>query len=205
MQDRAGSSGAGPTDESDTRRVILDAAVGAAAIHGVKRLSMSDVARAARVSRPTLYRYFASREDILGAALLQEVTTLVTEVSAAVAPLDDPVESIETGVLVTLQLARAHPLLDRLIRTEPDTLVPLLVAEGDASTPSVLAVVRATVEMLLASKIPDLDQVACRRLADLLTRLLVSYAVNAPDDPPELVAASIATVLAHGALDRSTS
>lgn len=191
--------------EADTRDIILAAAIDAAATHGVQRLSMSDVARAAGVSRPTLYRYFASKDDILAAALLREVTTLVTTVSAAVAPLDDPVESLETGVLIALELARDHPLLDRLIRTEPETLVPLLVAELDAATPSVLSVVRQTVELLLGAKVPELDDVARRRLADLLTRLLISYAVNAPDDPPDLVAANLAAVLAHGALTTRTT
>jgi AcrR family transcriptional regulator len=184
----------------DTRDAILAAAIDAAAVHGVQRLSMSDVAKAAGVSRPTLYRYFSSREDILAAALLREVSTLVTAVSTAVGPVDDPVEAIEVGVLVTLQLARAHPLLDRLIRTEPDTLVPLLVAEVDAATPSVMSVIRQTVDLLLGAKIPGLDDDVRRRLADMLTRLLVSYAVSAPDDPPELVAATVARVLAGGVL-----
>lgn len=191
-----------PGDDApvDTRDAILAAAIDAAAVHGVQRLSMSDVAKAAGVSRPTLYRYFSSREDILAAALLREVSTLVAAVSTAVAPVDDPVEAIEVGVLVTLQLARAHPLLDRLIRTEPDTLVPLLVAEVDASTPSVMSVIRQTVDLLLGAKIPGLDDGVRRRLADMLTRLLVSYAVSAPDDPPELVAATVARVLAGGVL-----
>ena len=39
------------------------------------------------------------------------------------------------------------------------------------------------------------DVVVHRRFADIVTRLLVSYAVSAPDDPPEVVAASIATFL----------
>ncbi len=204
----------------DTREQILAAAVTAASVHGVSRLSMTDVARTARVSRPTLYRYFASKQDLLAAALLAETTVLVSQVIEAVAPLDDPREAIEMGILVTLRLAREHPLLDRIVRTEPESLVPVLVAELDPTSPSVLAVVRQTVEALLTAKMPGgatssegssestdpassatgLAPTDIRRLADVLTRLLISYVVNAPDESPELVASSVSTILALGAL-----
>lgn len=189
-----------PAEAADTREQILAAAVSAASVHGVSRLSMTDVARTAGVSRPTLYRYFASKEDLLAAALLAETTAVVAQVIEAVAPIDDPRQAIEMGVLVTLRLARAHPLLDRIVRTEPESLVPVLVAEVDAAGPSVLSVVRQTVEALLVAKVPGLDAVDIRRLADVLTRVLISYVVNAPDEPPELVASSVATFLTVGAL-----
>lgn len=190
----------------DTRQQILSAAVSAASIHGVTRLSMTDVARTSGVSRPTLYRYFASKEELLAAALLAETTVLVSKVIEAVAPIDDPAEAIEMGVLVTLRLAREHPLLDRIVRTEPESLVPLLVAEVDATGPGLLAVVGATVEALLAAKINGSANAAgrdpddIRRLADVLTRLLISYVVNAPNESPEIVASSVSTILAFGAL-----
>jgi AcrR family transcriptional regulator len=161
---------------------------------------MTDVARSAGVSRPTLYRYFGSKEDLLAAALLAETTVVVAQVIEAVAPIDDPRQAIEMGVLVTLRLARAHPLLDRIVRTEPESLVPVLVAEVDAAGPSVLSVVRQTVEALLVAKVPGLDAPDIHRLADVLTRVLISYVVNAPDEPPELVASSVATFLTVGAL-----
>jgi AcrR family transcriptional regulator len=203
-----------PTDAEmvDTRQQILAAAVSAASVHGVSRLSMTDVARVAGISRPTLYRYFASKEELLAAALLAETAVLVAQVIEAVAPLDDPREAIEMGILVTLRLARAHPLLDRIVRTEPESLVPILVADLDTAGPSVLAVVRQTVEALLTAKMPGsapdsapdsapvLSPIDIRRLADVLTRLLISYVVNAPDESPELVAASVSTILALGAL-----
>jgi TetR/AcrR family transcriptional regulator, repressor for uid operon len=189
-------------EQADTREQILAAAVAAASTHGVARLSMTDVARTAGISRPTLYRYFDSKQDVLAAALLAETATLVSQVIEAVAPLDDPAEAIEMGILVTLRLAREHPLLDRIVRTEPESLVPLLVAEVDAVGPSVLSVVRQTVEALLSAKVSatGLDAADTRRLADVLTRLLISYVVNAPDEPPELVASSVSTILALGAL-----
>ena len=34
----------------------------------------------------------------------------------------------------------------------------------------------------------DGDPIALRRFADIVTRLIISYAISAPDDPPEVVA-----------------
>jgi hypothetical protein len=55
------------------------------------------------------------------------------------------------------------------------------------------------VESLLATRVYDPDPVRSRRRADVIARLVVSYAVSAPDDPPEVVAASMADFLAVGA------
>jgi deoxyribodipyrimidine photolyase-like uncharacterized protein len=44
-----------------------------------------------------------------------------------------------------------------------------------------------------------------RRFADVVTRLLISYAVSAPDDPPEVVAHFLSTFLVHGAVASGTN
>lgn len=197
-----GSSLAGGVADSgdETRRRILDAVVEAASIHGVARLSMTDVARTAGLSRPTLYRYFASRDELLAAALFAETERLVAGVVADLEGVDDPRDAIEAGILAALDLTRAHPLLDRIVRTEPEVLVPILVAEGDPGVPGFPAVVRSIVDALLATRVDDPDPVRRRRRADVIARLVISYAVSAPDDPPEAVAASIADFLAAGAV-----
>jgi AcrR family transcriptional regulator len=46
---------------------ILDGALRAIGDMGARRLSMSDISEASGVSRGTLYRYFASKEDVLAA------------------------------------------------------------------------------------------------------------------------------------------
>lgn len=195
--------GDGTTDTATavdlTRQRILDAAVEAASVHGVSRLSMSDVARTAGLSRPTLYRYFSSRDDLFAAALLAETQALVAQVEAELDDVRDPRAAIERGILAALRLTRDHPLLDRIVRTEPEVLVPVLVTEGDPGMPGFPALVRAAVEALLATRVADADPVRSRRRADVIARLVVSYAVSAPDDPPEVVAATIADFVALGA------
>ena len=88
---------------------------------------------------------------------------------------------------------RDHPLLDRLVRTEPEALLPLLTAE---SSPAMVQV-RGIVELLVTERRPPGldDDVALRRFADVVARLLISYAISAPDDPPEVVAHYVSTFL----------
>lgn len=183
-------------EDASTRDRLLDAAVEAAAIHGLAKLSMGDVAKRAGLSRQTLYKHFASKDVLIEQAVLRESATLVAQILAAeaAAPADDPVASLEAAILATLRLTREHPLLDRLVRTEPEALLPLLI--GDVGP--VAGAVRGIVEQIVRQRLPELTDVETRRAADVLARLLISYAVSAPDDPPEVVAAFVASVVAHG-------
>lgn len=180
---------------SDARERILRAAVEAAAIHGLSRLSVADVAKRAGLSRPTLYKQFESKDALVAAAVQREAAAIVDAVRTVVETTDDPHAALEAGVLTALRLVRDHPLLDRVVRTEPEVLVPLLTTDDGM----VLAAIRLPVEQMVAGRFPRLGAVATRRIADLLTRLLVSYALSAPDDPPEVVAALIAGLLYDGA------
>lgn len=176
------------------RERLLDAAVEAASLHGLTRLSVGDVAKRAGLSRQTLYKHFASKDDLVAQAVLRETGTMVEEVVEAADRYDEPRASLEAGILTTLRLAREHPLLDRLVRTEPEALLPMLVGEGGP----VPMAVRSVVEQIIDRRLPGLTPVEVRRAADMLSRVLVSYVVSAPDDPPEVVAAFIAAVVTDG-------
>lgn len=182
---------------------LLDAALEAATVHGISKLSMGDVARRADLSRQTLYRYFPSKDALITAVVTAETTHLIEQVVAAALAESEPQSSLEAGLLTALTVLRDHPLLDRLVRTEPEALLPLLTTD---SSP-VMVQVRGVVEAILTEGNPDLsnDAVSLRRFADVVTRLLISYAVSAPDDPPEVVAHFLSTFLVHGAVASGTN
>ena len=182
---------------------LLDAALEAATIHGISKLSMGDVARRADLSRQTLYRHYPSKDALVAAVVTAETTKLIEQVVAAALEHADPQNSLEAGLLAALTVLRDHPLLDRLVRTEPEALLPLLTTD----TSPVMVQVRGVVEAILTEGNPDLAQepVAMRRFADVVTRLLISYAVSAPDDPPEVVAHFLSTFLVHGAVASGTN
>jgi len=182
---------------------LLDAALEAATLHGISKLSMGDVARRADLSRQTLYRHYPSKDTLVAAVVTAETGKLIEQVVAAALAETEPQASLEAGLLTALTVLRDHPLLDRLVRTEPEALLPLLTTD---SSP-VMVQVRGVVEAILTEGNPDLTQepVAMRRFADVVTRLLISYAVSAPDDPPEVVAHFLSTFLVHGAVASVTN
>src|SRR5690606_36651666 len=100
-------------------------------------------------------------------AVLRESATLVSQIVAAeaAAPADDPGASLEAAIGATLRLTREHPLLDRLVRTEPEALLPLLV--GDVGP--VTGAVRSIVEQIVHQRLPELSAIETRRAADVLT------------------------------------
>ncbi len=180
--------------DDSTRDRILQAGVEAASIHGISRLTVGDVAKRAGVSRPTLYKHFHSKEALVAAAVEREADRMVEAVAVHTLPTD-PRAALEAGILSVLRVTREHPLLDRLVRTEPESLLPLILEDGGA----VSLRVRGTIEAILRERFDLADDVVLRRYIDLVTRLIISYAVNAPDDPPEVVAHIVATVLVDGA------
>jgi len=178
---------------------ILDAAVEAALVHGLTRLSVADVAKRAGISRPTLYKRHPSKEALVAAAVMREAALVIEAVERAVDTVDraeGPKAALRVGVLTALRQLRDHPLLDRVVRTEPEMLVPTLTTDDGL----ILSVIRPPIEALIVDRFSSLDAVSCRRVADMLTRLLLSYALNAPDDPPDVVATVLADVVVDGAI-----
>lgn len=166
---------------------LLDAAVEVAADHGLARLSVADVAKRAGLSRQTLYKHFATRDELVAQAVLREAGAMVEAVIAAAEVHEDPIDSLEAAILTSLEVARTHPLLDRLLATEPEALLPLLI-DGEGS---VLGAIDVIARRMLEARMPELSDAQVRAGADLLSRMLVSYGVR----PPATDAATVARVL----------
>jgi AcrR family transcriptional regulator len=64
----------------DSRAKIIDAAVGCLATLGYEQLSISAVADRARVSRPTVYAYFGTREELVSAAIEHAASAMIERV-----------------------------------------------------------------------------------------------------------------------------
>jgi AcrR family transcriptional regulator len=79
-----------PDAEQSTRRRILAATFVVLARDGRRKLQLSDVAAEAKVSRPTLYRYFGSKEGLLEAFGVYEQDNFDSGIAAAMAGLSGP-------------------------------------------------------------------------------------------------------------------
>ncbi|MCV7316996.1 TetR/AcrR family transcriptional regulator [Mycolicibacillus parakoreensis] len=74
--------------DTSTRRRILDATAEVLSRSGRAKLSLSAVAAEAQVSRPTLYRWFASKEDLISAFSRYERQIFQAGLGDATAGLD---------------------------------------------------------------------------------------------------------------------
>ena len=87
VKDAMVASGHAVDAEQSTRRRILAATFVVLARDGRRRLQLSDVAAQAKVSRPTLYRYFGSKEGLLEAFGLYEQDNFDAGIATAIAGL----------------------------------------------------------------------------------------------------------------------
>ena len=80
----------GHESEAGRRAHVLDAALLIFARYGYRKASMDDVARAADISRPGLYFYFASKQDLFRAAVTRALDGDVAAAERALADTDRP-------------------------------------------------------------------------------------------------------------------
>ena len=180
---------------------ILDAAISALATHGLARLSLEDVAKEAGMSRQTVYRYFGSKEALVTAAIVREEKWFLDQMVSAIDAHDELRPAMEAAIVAGLRAAREHPLLDRLLDTEPESLLPFLTTGAGP----VLSAARPMIQGLLEQRVPHASPLTLRRLADATSRLFISYAINPPDDDIEEVAAGLADLVLNGLKNEETS
>jgi AcrR family transcriptional regulator len=173
---------------------ILDAALAVMTRHGLARLALEDVAREAHVSRQTVYRYVGNRDGLITETILREERAFLDRMRGAAAGHDRLEAALAAAIASALTSAREHPLLDRLLASEPEVLLPFLT---DGSGP-VLSAARTVADELLAVHVPTLEDEARAEAADAVTRLVISYAISPVETPVDRLAGRLAGVLANG-------
>jgi len=175
-----------PPDDAVSER-ILDAALGLAAASGIRHLAMDDVASRAGVGRMTVYRRFGDKSRLVEALAIREGRRCLAELDAAAAP-DQPIaDQVAEGFVTSVRLSREHPLLNRLARIEPESVLRALTDDGAALF--VLARTFLAARLRAAQKAGTLDRtVAVDEAAEILVRLsfsfsLVEESVLPLDDP----------------------
>jgi TetR/AcrR family transcriptional regulator, repressor for uid operon len=151
---------------------VAAAALEEFAEHGIRRTSMEDVARRAGVSRMTVFRRFASKQRLVEIVIAREVHRGMQELDL----LWEGAETLEDRLVAGFEFAgryvRGHPLFDRLLRSEPEVLLPPLTLDGGP----VLELYRSLIANRLQAEVnagraatPDIDGVA-----EVIARLAIS-------------------------------
>ncbi|MGH9136453.1 MAG: TetR family transcriptional regulator [Acidimicrobiales bacterium] len=179
---------------TNTRQVIIAAGYDALTRYGLAKLSLGDVARHAGLSRQTVYRYFRTREELIVTAMLQELHEVVRQVDDAVSMHDDLRGAIEALFRCVLELAERHELLNRLLKDEPEAILPYLTTESSG----VLAAAVPILQAMAAERVRGVPTDDLRRFADTAIRLLVSHMVYRSSEPAAAVASRVAGLLVDG-------
>lgn len=191
----AAASATGPAaPRGGTRERILDAALAVLSERGLAAMAVEDVAQQAGVSRQTVYRHMGSREGLVTATILREEAVLLARMGAAVDPSAGLEPALRDAIAELLVAAREHPLLDRLVASEPEALLPFVT---DGRGP-VVSAAKPMVRGLLGQWVSHLGDTELDFVAEAATRLISSYAISPPPGPSEDLADGLARLIARG-------
>lgn len=90
---------------------ILDAADELFTDQDAATVGMNEIARAARCSRATLYRYFENRDALYTAYVHRETHRIFRAIGKEIGWIDDPGERLLQGILAALRSVRESPAL----------------------------------------------------------------------------------------------
>jgi AcrR family transcriptional regulator len=163
---------------------VLDAVERCLTRYGLRRTTMSDIAREMGVARTTLYRQVSSLEEataLMSSRRLHRFLDKLLDLSDQGLDADTLVEVIVRSVRMTL----AEPVVQRLLRDEPEILGDLLASGAVAALCQQIAgLLRPVLETAAAGGLIGVADPAMA--ADWIVRIVfVLTAVPAPDDELE--------------------
>jgi AcrR family transcriptional regulator len=117
-----------PADATTER--ILDAALAEFRSFGLRRATVEDITRRARVGRMTLHRRFPSKQALIGAVFLREIRRTLADVDAIMARHDAIVDKLTDGLAFGIGAVHDNPLFSRLLETDREAMLPYLTVEA---------------------------------------------------------------------------
>lgn len=110
----------------NTEDPVLEAARATVLDFGVRRATLTEVARRAGLSRMTVYRRYSDAPELMRALMTSEFGEVLSSARARSASIEDPLERVVAEVIGTFEMLIEHPLLQRLLELEPEVLMPYL-------------------------------------------------------------------------------
>ena len=162
-----GWSGQPPANVDQARDRLMDAAVACLQRYGLEKTGVGDIAAAAGVTKPTIYSYFDSRDDLLLSALARAGAHLGERLLAHAQRFETPAEQVVEAVLFCLREIPNEPGLAVTSRSQTDGL-----GQRMALRPTGLAIARRVLGELFADRpalLEDLDEIA-----EILIRWMLS-------------------------------
>ncbi len=157
---------------SDRRTRILTATYACVARFGLAKTTLEDAAREAGLSRATIYRYFpGGRDELIRATITWETARFFLRLYDVVAEAEDIETMMVEGIRFAHKAVVEHEVLQTIVATEPELLLPQLTIEADRMAGLVAAFLAPHLERLLGEHPPVEPDFA----AEFLARMVISF------------------------------
>jgi AcrR family transcriptional regulator len=178
----------------DVRERLLQATYDCVARWGLAKTTVEDAARAAGVSRATVYRYFpGGRDELVSAVVHWEFARFFLRLYEEVQDAETLEEVMERGLIFAHKAILEHEVLQRILKTEPEILLPRMTVEANDTHNMVAAFLTPYLVRHGMAEGTDLE-----RAADFLARMVLSYIgspgrwdLNDPEQVARLVRAEL--------------
>lgn len=162
-------------DTSPVER-ILDATGRVIAERGVAKARAGDIADEAGVGRATLYRYFATREDVFVAYAEREMERFLHDLVAAAEKQPTQRERVVEAVALAIEGIAARPTMAPFFEADALPIAAMIPGRSALLLPRALAAFERLVAAPLGGQVlnPALPTVA---LAEWLVRMILSLAM----------------------------
>lgn len=119
------------TGGAGARLRLLEGAYDCIVRRGIGATSLEEAARAAGVSRATLYRHFpGGRDELIGEVIAWQTLLFFEGLAEAVVDATDVETLLVEGILAAHRGIEEHVVLQRLLASEPELLIPQLTLES---------------------------------------------------------------------------
>ncbi|MFE9174508.1 TetR/AcrR family transcriptional regulator [Streptomyces kebangsaanensis] len=132
-----GSAGSAPSARPDSDPV-LDAVRDCVLAVGVRRTTLTDVARRAGVSRMTLYRRWPDVRSLVGDLMTREWIDVAGRARPERRPGAVARTLLVDGLVAGVREFRAHPLFRKIVDVDPELLLPYVLDRRGASQEALL-------------------------------------------------------------------
>ncbi|MGW2567382.1 TetR/AcrR family transcriptional regulator [Streptomyces sp. NPDC001537] len=112
---------------------VLDAVRDCVLAVGVRRTTLTDVARRAGVSRMTLYRRWPDVRSLVGDLMTREWVDVATRAIPEQRAEADARSLLVEGLVAGVESFRAHPLFRKIVDVDPELLLPYVLDRRGAS------------------------------------------------------------------------
>jgi AcrR family transcriptional regulator len=176
------------------RERLLQATYDCVARWGLAKTTVEDAAREAGVSRATVYRYFpGGRDELIGAVVGWEFARFFLRLYEEVQNAGSLEEVMERALVFAHNAVVEHEVLQRILQTEPEILLPRFTVEANETHRLVAAFLVPYLVRHGMTEGEDLN-----RAADFLSRMVLSYVgspgrwdLNDPEQVARLVRAEL--------------